>query len=537
MGYIPRVTNEEVLNAYAAGRMGRRAFVGRLVAAGVGLATATTWAQVLAPAASAARAGGGDAPRHGANLRGMELPSRNRSQEGRFGLMFKDLPPHEPPDELLLELAGTMVERQGVPFDQDDNPRIPAGFTFLGQFVDHDLTFDPTPMPEQDADPLATRNFRSARYDLDSVYGGQVDGAYYHPEDAAKLLVTGDGTPDHPYDLPRRVDGTAIMGDGRNDENLLVCHHAIALMKFHNALVDHLRERGTPAEALFEEACRLTRWHYQWIVVHDFLPRVVGEETLGQVFEERAGRPPRVTLRFYRPGNPNRPMMPLEFSVAAYRFGHSMVRTAYLLRGSTVAAVFGGTASDANLNGSRAIPPALALHWPNFYDVDGQAAAQRSRLIDTDLSLPLSRLPSTVVPPPDPLVSLAARNLIRGKRLGLASGQQVARAMGVDPLTNDELGLDEPGWQEQAPLWFYVLKEAELHHAGRHLGAVGGRIVAEVLVGLLQRDRTSYLRQDPGFRPTPPVAAADRSFAMQDLLRFTGLVQPARARAVTSSTA
>jgi hypothetical protein len=454
----------------------------------------------------------------------MELPARYRNREGRFGLLFKELPAFEPPDELLLELAGSMAEPQGVPFNQDDNLRIPAGFTFLGQFIDHDLTFDPTPMPQQDADPLATRNFRSPRYDLDSLYGAGQDG-YYHPDDPAKLLITGSGSPDQPHDLPRVPEGTAILGDPRNDENLLVCQHALAVMRFHNAVVDHLRDQSTPASLVFEEARRLTRWHYQWLVVHDFLPRVVGEETLGQVLEERPGRPAKVSLRYYRPANPNRPMMPLEFSVAAYRFGHSMVRPAYLVAGTTVANVF-GTANDINLNGSRPIPPNLSVHWPNFYEVDAQPAPQRSRLINSDLSLPLFNLPASVVPPPDPLVSLAARNLIRGKRLGLASGQQVAQAMGVQPLSNEELGLDAPEWQGQAPLWFYVLKEAELHHAGRHLGAVGGRIVAEVLVGLLSKDTGSYLRQDPSFRPAPPLAAPDGRFVVQDLLRFASRARP-----------
>jgi hypothetical protein len=522
------MSNEKTLNAYTTGLIGRRTFIARLVAAGVGLATATTWAHVLAPPAAATASGAaGSSPvpaRHGAVLRGMELPGLQRNREGRFGFMFKGLAPFLPPDELLLELAGTMVEPSGVPFNQDDNPRIPGGFTFLGQFIDHDLTRDTTPMPEQQDDPLATSNFRSPRYDLDSVYGPAVD-AYYHPDDPAKLLVTGAGSAEAPHDIPRASDGTGILGDPRNDENLLVCQHALAIMRFHNAVVDHLRDELVPAAGLFEEARRLTRWHYQWLVVHDFLPRVVGEETMAKVFEERSGRPPKVTLRYYRPGNANRPMMPLEFSVAAYRFGHSMVRPAYRVAGSTVAKVF-GTASDTNLNGSRPIPPNLVVHWPNFYEFDGEKAPQRTRLINSDLSLPLFNLPASVVPPPDPLVSLAARNLIRGKRLGLASGQQVAQAMGVEPLSNAELGLDGAGWEGQAPLWFYVLKEAELHHAGHHLGAVGGAIVAEVLVGLLQRDPTSYLRQDPSFRPAPPLATAGGRFVMQDLLRFASRARP-----------
>jgi hypothetical protein len=169
-------------------------------------------------------------------------------------------------------------------------------------------------------------------------------------------------------------------------------------------------------------------------------------------------------------------------------------------------------------------PAALAIDFRFFYEIDSLLAPQRARRIDSRLSRPLFTLPASVVAPPDPHVSLAERNLLRGKRLGLPSGQSVAQEMGLEPLSNRDLGLVDAGWGGQAPLWYYILKEAELQQSGQRLGAVGARIVAEVFLGLMAADSTSYLRLDSAFRPIPPVAATPGQFGMADLLRFAGAV-------------
>ena len=146
-----------------------------------------------------------------------------------------------------------------------------------------------------------------------------------------------------------------------------------------------------------------------------------------------------------------------------------------------------------------------------------------SRLIDTQLSLPLFKLPPTVVAPTaGAIVALAERNLLRGKRLGLPAGQDVAAAMGVKPLTNAQLGLTEPGWKNKAPLWFYILKESELL-GGRKLGPVGGRIVAEVILGLMALDKSSYFNANPSF--TPGAAG----YRMGDMILAADAIDP-RAR-------
>jgi hypothetical protein len=483
-----------------------------------------------AAVAHAAEAAGG---LHGVPLRGMYLTSKNRLAEGRFGAMFKRLPAFTPRDDLLVDLAATMVEDQTVPDDNHLNtsPRLFAGFTFVGQFIDHDITLDNTPLDLQQADPDATVNFRTPRYDLDSLYGrGPVnEPRYYDPADPDKLLVTPNVN--GVEDMPRDSSGRAIIPEPRNDENLIIVQLHKAVAKFHNRIVDYARAQGIRREWVFETARRFSRWHYQWAVIHDFLPRFVGDELVGpngSVYREVAGKPPVISLNYYRPTNKDgRPFMPVEFAVAAYRFGHTMIRPFYVINHSTLdrggVPIFGPDLGF-NLNGGRPIPSDLVMEWKNILPVDPNFTARKPRKIDTKLSLPLTSLPGSVVPPPDPTVHLAIRNTLRGKHVGLPSGQQVARAMRVNVLSNAALGLSpDPGWGGEAPLWFYILKEAELPpYNAERLGPVGGRIVAEVLVGLLQRDPNSYLYLDPSWKPAPPLAPTTGQFTFVDLLRYAG---------------
>jgi hypothetical protein len=468
---------------------------------------------------------------HGAELRGMYLTTKDRLAEGRFGTMFKRLPAFAPNDELLTNLASTMVEDQTAPDEQHLNtsPRLFAGFTFIGQFIDHDITLDTTPLDQQLADPDAQVNFRTPRYDLDSVYGrGPVsDPAFYDPADPAKLLLRPNVN--GVLDVPRDSNGRAIIPDPRNDENLIIVQFHQAVVQFHNRLVDLLRTQGMREEWVLEAARRLARWHYQWAVIHDFLPRFVGDELVGDngtVYKEVTGKPPVITLKYYKPTNKDgRPFMPVEFAVAAYRFGHSIIRPKYIINDATIngIAIFGPD-GGFNLNGGRPIPADLVIEWRNILDNLGAPGGRPPRRIDTNLSLPLTILPGSAVPPPDPTIHLAVRNLLRGKRVGLPSGQQVAKAMRAPVLSNSTLGLSsDPGWKGEAPLWFYILKEAELPpNNAERLGPVGGRIVAEVLVGLLQRDPNSYLYLDPAWKPAPPIASTTGQFTFADLLKFAG---------------
>jgi hypothetical protein len=430
-----------------------------------------------------------------------------RQKEARFGVMFKKLDGFSPPDQLLKDLAAQM----GEPADATtDNPEIPAGDTFLGQFIDHDMTLDLTPMSAQETDPKGLTNFDSPYFDLASVYGRgpQLDPGMYEADGKHMRVVrNAEGV----EDLPRRTDGTAIIGDARNDENLILAQLHLLFLKFHNRCLD------TRLASTLAEAQRLTRWHFQWVIVHDFLAAVVGPAMVARCLKDK---PPRVVTDFYRPTSAVRPMMPIEYSVAAYRFGHSMVRAGYRLNALGGAPMFDPVQPD--LRGSRPLPAALQIEWWRFFDVPGRPddARNQARLIDGKLAIPLLNLPPTVVR--DPMVSLAERNLIRGKRLGLPAGQDVARAMGLVPLTNVELGLPDPGnagWAGKAPLWFYILREAEIREAGRRLGPVGGRIVTEVILGILNCDQDSYLNARTPFQPAAPIAPSG-TFTMGEFVAF-----------------
>ena len=462
------------------------------------------------PAAGETRAAAATEPwRHAVGApRGSDIAvTAGRSKEARFGVMFKSLEAYGPPDALLHDLAAQMGEPSGATLD---NPEIPAGDTFLGQFIDHDMTLDSTPMPAQQTDPRGLTNFDSPFFDLGSVYGrgpAADPGLYEADGKHMRVVRTAEGVDD----LPRRADGTALLGDARNDENLILAQMHLLFLKFHNRCLD-LGLATTLADAQ-----RLTRWHFQWVIVHEFLRAVAGADVVARFLQ---GTPPKVKREFYKPVNVTRPMMPIEYSVAAYRFGHSMVRAGYSLNAAGGAAMFDPVQPD--LRGSRPLPAALEIEWARFFPVPGQPDVPRNqaRLIDAKLAIPLLNLPPTVVS--DPMVSLAERNLVRGKRLGLPAGQDVARAMGVTPLTNAELDLPDPrntGWAGKAPLWYYVLREAEIRQSGRRLGPVGGRLVAEVILGILDCDRGSYLHARTPFKPVAPIAPAG-TFAMGDLAAF-----------------
>jgi hypothetical protein len=459
---------------------------------------------------------------HGAPLRGETLAPASPHFEGRFGRMFRTLDPFVPSEASLRRLADHMFEA-GAGAPSGDNPDIPAGFTYLGQFIDHDITFDPASSLQRENDPQAVVNFRTPRYDLDSLYGrGPADDPFMYNQEGdnrvrgVRFLIganVGNGR-----DLARNSQGRALIGDPRNDENLIVSQLHCAVLRFHNQVVSHLVDTtqlsGTD---LFRRAQRMVRWHYQWVVVHDLLERIAGRQLVNQLMPAGATADEvRDNLEFYQ--WQQQPFIPVEFSVAVYRFGHSMVRFEYEFNDVVpITPIFSDSSNPlANLNGFRPLPDSWGFLWNRFFEID-QRDPQPARKIDSRLARPLKTLPRSVVRTQR---SLAERNLLRGRAFRLPSGQDVARRMNLTPLTDAQLGIRDVSaeFTGKAPLWFYVLKEAE-RGGGRRLGPVGARIVAEVLIGLLAGDPQSFLSQEPGFRPQPPFTRRGK-FGMAELLRF-----------------
>lgn len=454
---------------------------------------------------------------HGAaELRGMNPPQSKFYEKGVFGRLFT-LPPFNADPNALRQLgaAGGPMDPGQDPNANPDHPTgLGAGFTFLGQFIDHDITFDPTSSLERQEDPEAISNFRTPALELDSVYGSGPGASphLYDREDRAKLLLSADGV-----DLPRNHQGTALIGDPRNDENLIVSQLHLAFLKFHNAVVDAVRKDPVPGRSVFEVAQEKVRWHYQWVVLHEFLPHICGEAVVRDILKN--GR------RFYDWRND--PFIPVEFAVAAYRFGHSQVRSRYQVNATIgVLPIFVPQPADpaaprTDLSGGRTVSANEAVDFTRFFTVNGPPAI-RSKAIDTLLSPPLLDLPMFPGTPESPR-SLATRNLLRHLTFGLPSGQTVAKKMKEQELTPAELAkVATLGFDQQTPLWYYILAEAEIRSQGKHLGPVGGRIVAEVLIGLLEGDSHSYLRQNPDFEPE--LGAKAGKFEMADLLRVAGVV-------------
>lgn len=516
-------------------------------------------------------------PMHGASSRALNSAA---AAERSFGRLFPDLPPLRPAgleEAKRFGLPGGIMDG-GDTTDEQSNPEVPSGFTYFGQFIDHDITLDVMSELGRRENPSEITDFRTPRLDLDNLYGaGPVVSPHLYDPDSfqTKLALSSDGA-----DLARTSDGIALIGDPRNDENLILAQFHLALIMFHNRVVDLLREGeitdavgrklppqpedepdglqpGVPLEGLldaenyyntvFAGAQRLVRWHYQWLVVHEFLP-LFGDGDVVRDVEEHGPR-------FFRPSAGS--LMPVEFAVAAFRFGHPTVRTSYRVNEKFAADIFpddpeAPAEPRRDLRGGPVLPE-HTVDWTFFFDFDeddhedrdedrdggrrgrggrrGQGRrrrggrrggrAQLSKRVDARLSSQLLDLPVSAVPGAKegalarPVASLAVRNLLRGETLGLPSGQDVARKLGVEPLTDEELETSGPIY-----LWYYILKEAEVRAGGRHLGPVGTRIVAEVLIGLLNADPTSYRSAYPRWRPT--LADEDGGFTLARLLRLAG---------------
>lgn len=500
----------------------RRAFL--LAAGGAALGAAAT---SPASAASALAQGRGSPP-------------------DRFTRMFRLRPFAEPSDQVeraLTELGAPgglmdakdplhqgpilLITNPGLSPNNLDSSVNTAGMTFLGQFLDHDMTFDTTSRLGVPTPPERSLNSRTPALDLDSVYGGGpiVDPRLYDSTDRIKFKVESGGLFE---DLPRAADGSAIISDPRNDENLMISGLQSAMLLFHNRVVDWVRQNSLSPrrnESVFDEARRLVTWHYQWIIVNEFLPGIAGSALVNDVLLRGS--------RFYTPPR-GQQRIPVEFQAAAYRFGHSMVRPSYRanLAGDLGQPFFGfifdpagqGQSDPVDLRGGARASRRF-IGWQTFFNFGGSEAAnvRPSKVIDTKISTPLFNLPLQAIASGDPPTSLPQRNLLRHLTWSLPSGQAIAAAMGIPALSPSqlaELKQFSVGFENSTPLWYYILKEAEVSGGGR-LAGVGARIVTEVFIELIRLDVDSYLSQ-PAWRPTLP-SRNPGTFNVVDLLTFAGV--------------
>lgn len=499
---------------------------------------------------------------------------RSRLPQGFEGRLFRTLPPWQPkdPGRCLGALADAILKEDGT--YPNEHPELPAGFTYFGAFLTHDLTFDSTTSGQRQLDPNRFHNFRTPALDLDSIYGrGPLDQPYlYDPANRAKFLL-GKGTSGEEKDLPR-IGENAVIGDPRNDENIILSQLHVGFLNFHNEVVKLLmkrdakeeqaaspaepennsdaphRQKGCPfggspkrrdsTEDLFSRAQRIVRWHYQWVVIHDYLPRILDPSVHRRLTQTLADY--RCTsspdLIYFRPTN--RPYVPLEFSGAAFRFGHSMVRSSYHLnRGlrsdlkgklpleSGRLPIFSKTdtlgTSDflkeaplLDLRGGRQLPTGWEVDWKEFFDPGFPYPYQRSMRINGSMTARLAEMPQEAGADTRPIVPLL--DLKKGLALGLPSGEAVARLMGVDRvLTKKEMGVDHLVVAD-TPLLFYILKEAEILQQGLCLGPVGSEIVGEVLLGLILLDYSSYPALEPKWKPW--LGTVPGKFGLSDLLAF-----------------
>ena len=474
------------------------------------------------------------------------------SLPGNFGRMFR-LPPFAPPTDAVREALLELGKAGGI-MDANDNlaagpvalivdPTLnlvnrnssshTAGTTFMGQFLDHDMTFDTRSRLGFPSQPIKSPNARTPFLDLDSVYAGGPSGTpeLYDGADPIKLRIETGGQFE---DLPRNpATKAAFLGDPRNDENLIISGLHAAFLLFHNHAVDFVRSQNPSVvnDDAFAQARRLTTWHYQWMILHEFLPLFVGQQVINDVLSN--GR------HFYNPRR-DQAFIPVEWQIT-YRFGHSMVRPSYRanLKGDNGQPFFGmifdpageGSSDPVDLRGGARAPRRF-VGWQTFFDFGGafSADARPNKRIDTKISTPLFHLPLGTIPSGTPPVSLMQRNFLRHLTWKLPSGQDIAREIGAPQLSSADLAELQPistSFVHSTPLFYYVLKEAQLVEDGLRLGPVGSRIVAEVFVGMLQLDPQSYLRIQPNWLPTLPTqGATPESFRMIDFLTFAG-VDPA----------
>jgi len=489
---------------------------------------------------------------------------------------------------------------------------------------------DPTPTHTANYIETALKNARSPAFDLDSVYGGTPIGpdlsvevatvisGLRHPTLTAKMRVGtaqvipaqpdgGNTLPDNldPHrDLPRygqvegkvseaaaKLAGTgmsteelqqfkdsqesrALIGDMRNDENLAIAQFHVSFLRFHNRAVDYLENNETGWIADFDSAKRLTRLHYQWLAIEGYLKTVCQRDVVQRILDDRAAGFQRFRSEYQHrhPGHQMGNAIPLEFSGAAFRFGHTMVRNVYDFnrnfgRGeggqdtATFDLLFRFTA-NGGFFGLKKLPENWIIDWRRFVGVEPVDSsdglpARNARRIDTEIAPPLGKM---INEGGDQIEGseiwemfrhLARRNLRRGYNLRLPTGQALHRYLKAQgQLTSDPiqdvaalfdskpelqyfLRNNQSGFNHRTPLWFYCLAEAEAA-GGESLGELGSWIVASTFIGVMLDDPTSAL--STRFRPMDSPLRTEKGMPVDTIARwmeFALVMEPGQSRNFT----
>ena len=444
---------------------------------------------------------------------------------GRYGRMFSFLPAAKHAEADLISLGDLMLDDPAMPPVNPPRGTMLSGLLYFAQFVDHDLSLDRTPLMISGKIPPEERiNYRSAFLDLDSLYGGGPEGSPYlydlrvPPEPPGnELFLIGKTLGGEAGDLPRTLAGRPILADPRNEENLILAQFHVVMLHFHNRVIEALKDpraadpklQGMPR---FEQARYLVTWHYQYLILDELLKEVLDSSVLDRV---RADYPRR-----FVPGLTNF-FIPVEFALAAFRFGHSMIRNDYIINASE-----GNVTLDRLLNLNSMSNPPLGqlpdewiIDWGRFFTGvvprGGKGMKNSTHALDTRIAKALHHLPGPVPidtgERPRLVDNLAAMTLLRGARSGLPSGESIADALGLPRLTTNEMCIDQDAdtiellksatFLNNTPLWFYILQEAVVHGQKKRLGPLGSRIVAETVVGTLVADPESLLNRGAGWTP------------------------------------
>lgn len=452
---------------------------------------------------------------------------------GRFGRMFHDLPGLYTDPEILEALGGVTGPMDG---GTGTNPSatIDVGHVFFGQFVDHDVTLDTGSSLTRVNRPSDIVNVRTPTLDLDCIYGDGPEGSPYLYYKHIYLVTGANGTATTgtkpgdqsdahaALDLSRAPYGRALIGDPRNDENRILSQVQLAFHNFHNEAVDHVKNTRDDIDSeteIFEAARALVTAHYHWALLYDFLPKICGADVVWDILHR--GR------KFYCTAGQS-PFIPVEFSVAGFRFGHTLVpQTIQTQQGGSRFSLFG---SKLGRGFTRLSDDDADVDMLEMFSVSGSGrTVQKSEKMDSKLAQTLLKLPSGIASNPS---SLATRNLLRGQSFMMPSGEAVSAKMGIDSAVIDQVSGAADAASGGAlkgctPLWYYMLMEAEVigrtdngtTTPGEGLGPMGGRLVAEVIIGLMELDPRAFLANNRSWKPADGLG--DNVRTVGDMLTYT----------------